>query len=88
MGAALRDRGKNPGGRGKASGGGGARVAREEGEREGEGIGMRRGLKEGRKEGRIEVARAALVRELDVGMVAEISGLSEGEIVRLKAEKE
>lgn len=49
---------------------------------------MRRGLKEGRKEGRIEVARAALVRELDVGMVAEISGLSEGEIVRLKAEKE
>nr|VFK04088.1 MAG: hypothetical protein BECKH772A_GA0070896_103803 [Candidatus Kentron sp. H]VFK04152.1 MAG: hypothetical protein BECKH772B_GA0070898_104133 [Candidatus Kentron sp. H]VFK06862.1 MAG: hypothetical protein BECKH772C_GA0070978_103803 [Candidatus Kentron sp. H] len=63
-------------------------MAREEGEREGEGIGMRRGLKEGRKEGRIEVARAALVRELDVGMVAEISGLSEGEIVRLKAEKE
>ena len=80
------------------------RVAREEGEREGEGIGMRKGLREGRKEGlemgerkgeergrkegRIEVARAALARGLDVGVVAEISGLSEGDVVRLKAEKE
>nr|VFK09353.1 MAG: DNA repair protein RadC [Candidatus Kentron sp. LPFa] len=80
------------------------RVAREEGEREGEGIGMRRGLRKGRKEGMemgreegkdegkkekaVEIARAALAEGMEIGMVSRISGLSEGEIARLKAEKE
>nr|VFK43009.1 MAG: DNA repair protein RadC [Candidatus Kentron sp. SD]VFK48481.1 MAG: DNA repair protein RadC [Candidatus Kentron sp. SD] len=72
------------------------RAAREEGEREGEGIGMRRGLREGRKEGmemgreegRIEVVRLALVEGMEIGTVARISGLTEEEIARLKAEKE
>nr|VFK18667.1 MAG: DNA repair protein RadC [Candidatus Kentron sp. LFY] len=79
-------------------------VAREEGEREGEGIGMRKGLRKGRKEGMemgerkgeekgrkeraVEIARAALARGLGVGVVAEISGLTEGEIARLKAKEE
>nr|VFK26808.1 MAG: hypothetical protein BECKMB1821G_GA0114241_102315 [Candidatus Kentron sp. MB]VFK29253.1 MAG: hypothetical protein BECKMB1821I_GA0114274_10092 [Candidatus Kentron sp. MB]VFK74717.1 MAG: hypothetical protein BECKMB1821H_GA0114242_10092 [Candidatus Kentron sp. MB] len=73
--------------------------AEEDGERRGKEIGMRRGLRAGREEGRemgreeglregkkekgIEMARAALAKGLDAGLVVEISVLSEKEIEEL-----
>nr|VFJ63361.1 MAG: DNA repair protein RadC [Candidatus Kentron sp. DK] len=76
------------------------RVAEEDGERRGKEEGVREGLRAGRKEGmemgerkgeergRLEVARAALAEGMEIGMVSRISGLLEGEIAQMKAEKE
>nr|VFJ72848.1 MAG: DNA repair protein RadC [Candidatus Kentron sp. FW] len=57
----------------------GMEKGREEGLQEGE----MKGKEEGKKEKAVEIARAALAKGLDVGMVAEISGLSEEEIKKL-----
>nr|VFJ77195.1 MAG: conserved hypothetical protein (putative transposase or invertase) [Candidatus Kentron sp. FW] len=48
----------------------------QEGERKGE----MKGRKEGRKEKAVEIARAALAKRMDAELVAEISGLSKGEV--------
>ena len=69
----------------------GMREGLREGRKEGREMGIEKGLQEGEMKGEkrkaVEVARAALARGLDVGMVAEISGLTEGDVARLKAEK-
>ena len=58
----------------------GREMGRKAGLQEGERKGEMKGKKEGRKEKTVEIARAALAKGMDAGLVAEISGLSEGEV--------
>nr|VFK55779.1 MAG: RadC-like JAB domain-containing protein [Candidatus Kentron sp. TUN]VFK60122.1 MAG: RadC-like JAB domain-containing protein [Candidatus Kentron sp. TUN]VFK69555.1 MAG: RadC-like JAB domain-containing protein [Candidatus Kentron sp. TUN] len=69
----------------------GMRKGLREGRKEGREMGREEGLQEGKKKGeekgrkkeRIEVARAALAEGMEIGMVARISGLAEGEVGKL-----
>nr|VFJ70245.1 MAG: hypothetical protein BECKFW1821B_GA0114236_11821 [Candidatus Kentron sp. FW] len=58
----------------------GREMGRKAGLQEGERKGEVRGKEEGRKEKAVEMARAALVEGMEIGIVAKISGLSEGEV--------
>nr|VFK00716.1 MAG: conserved hypothetical protein (putative transposase or invertase) [Candidatus Kentron sp. H]VFK00736.1 MAG: conserved hypothetical protein (putative transposase or invertase) [Candidatus Kentron sp. H]VFK04669.1 MAG: conserved hypothetical protein (putative transposase or invertase) [Candidatus Kentron sp. H] len=51
-----------------------------EGREEGIEVGMEMGRETGARKKAVEMARAALAKGLDIGVVAEISGLSEGEV--------
>ena len=55
-----------------------------EGESRGKLEGLKKGLEEGLKEGKLEVAKSMFSRGLSVDFVAEITGLSENEILKLK----
>lgn len=58
----------------------------QEGEQKGEMKGKEEGRKEGKEEGKRKWPEQRWPKGLDIGLVAEISGLSEREIIRLKEE--
>nr|VFJ75920.1 MAG: hypothetical protein BECKFW1821C_GA0114237_109313 [Candidatus Kentron sp. FW] len=58
----------------------GREIGRKAGLQEGERKGEMKGKEEGRKEKAVEIARVALAKGMEVGLVAEISGLSEAEV--------
>ena len=55
-----------------------------EGEAEGMAKGMAKGRAEGRAEGLADVAKAMLEKHMDIGMIAELTGMSADEIQRLE----
>nr|VFJ51396.1 MAG: conserved hypothetical protein (putative transposase or invertase) [Candidatus Kentron sp. FM]VFK08990.1 MAG: conserved hypothetical protein (putative transposase or invertase) [Candidatus Kentron sp. FM] len=57
----------------------------QQGRQEGIQLGKEKGLQEGEYKKAAEVARVAMAKGMDIGVVAEISGLSEEEIRRLFA---
>ena len=59
-----------------------------EGEAEGMAKGMAKGRAEGRAEGLANVAKAMLEKHMDIGMIAEITGMSADEIQKLEEEQD
>lgn len=59
-----------------------------EGEAEGMAKGMAKGRAEGRAEGLADVAKAMLEKHMDIGMIAELTGMSADEIQKLEEEQD
>ena len=59
-----------------------------EGEAEGMAKGMAKGRAEGRAEGLANVAKAMLEKHMDIGMIAELTGMSADEIQKLEEEQD
>lgn len=55
---------------------------------EGEAEGMAKGMAKGRAEGLADVAKAMLEKHMDIGMIAELTGMSADEIQRLEEEQD
>ena len=62
-------------------------AVRKEGEKIGEERGEKRGEKIGEKREKINMARKMLEKQMDIDTIAEITGLSKEEILKLSAQK-
>ena len=57
-----------------------------EGRREGHLEGKKEGHLEGKREGKIETAQAMLAKGMEIGLIAEITELSQEQLLQLKAQ--